>query len=71
MLVSNRGHNSIGIFKISWGVDTGRLSTVGFYHTRGSTPRHFQFAPDGKSLLVANQDTDSISVFSFDQADGL
>jgi 6-phosphogluconolactonase (cycloisomerase 2 family) len=70
VLVSNRGHNSIAIFRISWGVDMGRLNNVGFHHTRGSTPRHFQFAPSGQSLIVANQDTDSISVFHFDNETG-
>eukprot|EP01127_Copromyxa_protea_P011998 TRINITY_DN3081_c0_g1_i1.p1 TRINITY_DN3081_c0_g1~~TRINITY_DN3081_c0_g1_i1.p1 ORF type:complete len:289 (+),score=35.76 TRINITY_DN3081_c0_g1_i1:468-1334(+) len=70
VLVSNRGHNSIAIFKISWGVDIGRLHQVALFHTRGSTPRHFQFVPSGKALIVANQDTDSISVFSFDTETG-
>jgi len=68
VLVSNRGHNSIAIFSICR--DTRKLNEVGYYHTRGKTPRHFQFDKTGKFLIVANQDTDSISVFIFDQATG-
>eukprot|EP01126_Amoeba_proteus_P007256 TRINITY_DN12592_c0_g1_i4.p1 TRINITY_DN12592_c0_g1~~TRINITY_DN12592_c0_g1_i4.p1 ORF type:complete len:187 (+),score=31.79 TRINITY_DN12592_c0_g1_i4:731-1291(+) len=70
VLVSNRGHNSIAIFSISYGTDIGTLSSVGYYHTRGSTPRHFQFDPSGRCLIVANQDTDSISVFQFNNLSG-
>eukprot|EP00475_Leptophrys_vorax_P037131 TRINITY_DN6362_c0_g1_i1.p1 TRINITY_DN6362_c0_g1~~TRINITY_DN6362_c0_g1_i1.p1 ORF type:complete len:400 (-),score=105.28 TRINITY_DN6362_c0_g1_i1:92-1291(-) len=69
VLVSNRGHNSISIFKVDQ-KQGGLLSLVGFYHTRGKTPRHFQFDPTGRFVLVANQDTDTITVFRFDQEKG-
>jgi len=68
VLVSNRGHNSIAIFSIC---PASRLLTeVGYYHTRGKTPRHFQFDRTGKYLIVANQDTDSIAIFVFNQENG-
>lgn len=69
VLVSNRGHNSIAVFH----VDPGRggvLGVVGYFHTRGRTPRHFQFDPSGRFLIVANQDTDSLAVFVFDTRRG-
>jgi 6-phosphogluconolactonase len=43
---------------------------VSYTHTRGKTPRHFQFDPSGDFLLSANQDTDSITLFRFHKDDG-
>jgi len=75
VLVSNRGHDSIAVFKIELDNGTcgecGLLSIQSYTHTRGKTPRHFQFDPSGKFLFSANQDTDSVTIFSFDQATGL
>lgn len=68
LLVSNRGHNSIAVFRVD--PDSGRLSTISFVHTRGKTPRHFQFDASGRWLVVANQDTDNITVFAFDAHHG-
>jgi 6-phosphogluconolactonase len=59
VLVSNRGHDSIAVFRINGDTDAcgegGKLSIVSFTHTRGKTPRHFQFDPSGTALLAANQ----------------
>lgn len=71
VVVSNRGHQSITVYKVkSKGVRHGELQTVGHFHTRGETPRHFQFDNSGQYLLVANQDTDSIAVFNFNLSTG-
>jgi 6-phosphogluconolactonase (cycloisomerase 2 family) len=71
VLVSNRGHQSIAILKVKdHGKNRGLLSSVGFFHTRGETPRHFKFDHSGQYLIVANQDTDNISVFNFNQSSG-
>ena len=48
----------------------GSLTQVGFFHTRGETPRHFQFDHSGQFLIVANQDSDTIAVFSFNLTSG-
>jgi hypothetical protein len=48
----------------------GTLANVGFFHTRGETPRHFQFDHSGQFLIVANQDSDTIAVFSFNLTSG-
>jgi 6-phosphogluconolactonase len=64
---SNRGHNSIAIFKIN---DAGTLELVGHESTQGSTPRNFMITPDGKLLLVANQNSDNIVAFAIDSATG-
>jgi 6-phosphogluconolactonase len=72
VVVSNRGHQSIAIFRVSTkGATRGELATVGYFHTRGETPRHFQFDASGQYLLVANQDTDSLAVFNFNLSTGV
>lgn len=58
---SNRGHDSLAAFAI--GAD-GWLTPLGYSPTGGRTPRSFAALPDGL-LLVANQDSDTISAFRF------
>lgn len=71
VIVSNRGHESIAILRIvTKGPKKGQLVSVGHFHTRGETPRHFQFDSSGQYLIVANQDTDSIAVFAFNLSSG-
>lgn len=77
VIVSNRGHESITIFRVkqcnshnSGKGMRGTLSQVGFFHTRGETPRHFQFDHSGQFLIVANQDSDTIAVFTFNLTSG-
>jgi hypothetical protein len=71
VVVSNRGHESITVYKVkNKGAKQGELQTVGHFHTRGETPRHFQFDHSGQYLLVANQDSDSIAVFNFNLSTG-
>lgn len=64
---SNRGHNSIAIFKIK---DDGTLESVGYEPTQGNTPRNFMISPDGQLLLAANQNSDNVVAFSIDAATG-
>lgn len=71
VIVSNRGHESITIFRVEHkGSKKGQLCQVGFYHTRGETPRHFQFDSSGQYLIVANQDSNTIAVFNFNLSNG-
>jgi hypothetical protein len=71
VIVSNRGHESIAIFRVkNKGANRGELSTVGYFHTRGETPRHYQFDSSGQYLIVANQDSNSIAVFNFNLCSG-
>ena len=65
---SNRGHDSIVIYKIDQ--STGRLDCIGFESTRGKTPRNFAIDPAGKLLLAANQDSDTIVAFRIDRQTG-
>ena len=71
VIVSNRGHESITIFRVEQRASgLGELYVAGYYHTRGETPRHFQFDASGQWLIVANQDSDTIAIFSFDLRSG-
>jgi 6-phosphogluconolactonase len=65
---SNRGHDSIVIYRIE--PDSGRLSYVGHQASGGRTPRNFAIEPGGRFLLAANQDSDSIATFRIDPSTG-
>ncbi len=65
---SNRGHDSIVIYKIDQ--KTGNLTYVDHTSVKGKTPRNFVIDPTGKFLLVANQNTNNIVVFKVDQETG-
>lgn len=58
---SNRGHDSITIYRINQ--RTGRLTYVDHEATQGKTPRSLCIDPTGRFLLAANQDTDTIVTF--------
>jgi 6-phosphogluconolactonase len=68
LYASNRGHDSIAIFKVD--AATGGLTFSGTVPTEGKTPRNFVIDPSGNLLLVANQDSNNIVVFKIDQATG-
>lgn len=65
---SNRGHNSIAAFKLN--KKTGILDEIGYYATRGETPRNFAISPNGKYLYAANQDSNSVTIFKIDEQTG-
>lgn len=67
--VSNRGHNTIAIFKLDR--QKGKLIPIGHESTRGKIPRNFRFDPTGKYLLAENQDSDSIHSFQWNAQTGL
>lgn len=61
---SNRGpaEDSISIFSID--ITTGRLNLIGHEPTYGKHPRNFAIDPSGRFLLVANQFSGNIVIFS-------
>ncbi|RYY58892.1 MAG: lactonase family protein [Chitinophagaceae bacterium] len=70
LYASNRGDfNNIVIYKID--AKKGTLKTVGFQPTLGKGPRNFSIDPSGKFLLVANQNTEEVIVFSRNAKTGL
>ncbi|WP_372933723.1 lactonase family protein [Mariniphaga sediminis] len=66
---SNRGHNSIAVFKID--NSTQMLEWQTSVSTEGDWPRNFVLSPDGKFMLVANQKSGNIVVFTINKETGL
>lgn len=61
LYASNRGHDSIAVFRVA---DlTGTLSSVTIFPTGGKEPRHFAVDPTGWFVLAENQNSNSIVVF--------
>jgi 6-phosphogluconolactonase len=69
LYASNRGHDSIAIFRVDQ--RTGRLEPAGHVASQGKTPRDFRIDPSGEFLLVANQDSDSIVTFRIERTTGM
>ncbi len=65
---SNRGHDSIAMFKVDDA--TGKLTSIGHEPTGGRTPRNFGIDPSGRYLIAANQDSDRLVVFRIDPTAG-
>mgnify|MGYP001827713153 FL=1 len=68
LYASNRGHDSIAIFAIG---SAGRLEVLGHRASEGRTPRNLAISPDGRYLLVGNQDSDIIVTMPIDADTGL
>jgi 6-phosphogluconolactonase len=68
LYASNRGNDSITVFRIDAG--KGTLTKVQVAPTRGNIPRNFVIDPTGKYLLAANQKSDQIVLFAIDPKDG-
>ena len=67
--VSTRGHDSIAVFGF---VGEGEpLEPLGHVPSGGRTPRNFAVHPSGSTLLVANQDSDTIVAFDVDASTGV
>lgn len=68
VLVSNRGHDSVAVFRFDPSVSGLRL--VGVTHTEGECPRDFILTPDGRRLVAASQDSGLLASYEFDDATG-
>lgn len=69
LYISNRGHNSIGIFAVDSA--SGEVSPAGFEPVQGDWPRSFTIDPSGQILLVANQRSGNVTTFRIDPTSGL
>lgn len=58
--ISNRGHDSITVFKV---LDDGKLELVQRISVFGSFPRDFKWDKDEKYLVVANQNTNNATLY--------
>ena len=64
---SNRGHNSIAVYKVA---GDGTLELVEFVPTNGKNPRDFNITPDQQYIIAAHQDSDNATVFKRDPETG-
>jgi 6-phosphogluconolactonase len=69
LYASNRGSDNIAIYSID--PVTSQIKVIGWVHTQGRTPRHFNFDPTGNFLHVANQDSANIVTFKVDTSSGM
>jgi 6-phosphogluconolactonase len=69
LYVSNRGHDSIAVFKVEQ--INGELEVISFTKTGGLFPRHFALSPDQNWLLVVHQNSDYLHVFKRNSSTGL
>ena len=67
--VSNRGHDSIAVFRVNKG--SGGLDLMGHVPTGGHEPRGFNVDPSGEWLLAANEQSGSVFSFRVDGEDGM
>ena len=70
LYASNRGKtNNLTIFSINH--SSGKLRLVGYAGCGGVTPRNFTIDPTGHFLLVANQKSDNVVIFSRNPETGM
>lgn len=67
LYASNRGHDSIAIFRI---FENGNLELVEISKTGGRTPRDFGFINDEKFIVVGHQDDKKVTIFKRDKMTG-
>jgi 6-phosphogluconolactonase len=65
---SNRGHNSIALFRID--PAQGTLTFVEAQDTGGRTPRNFAIDSTGRTLFAANQNSGTMLLFTIDRNTG-
>ena len=68
LYASNRGLDTLALFSID--PERALLFPMERTGSLGKTPRHFTFDPTGRFLLVANQESDNLIVFSVHPATG-
>ena len=66
--VENRGENALVVYRVN--ADTGELSPVQRIASGGDKPWGFGIDASGRWLLVANQRSGKVNVFSIDAASG-
>lgn len=64
---TNRGHDSIAIFRIA---DDGRLQRIGIEPSLGKGPQNLLISPDGRWLMCANMPGNNLAIFAIDADTG-
>ena len=69
LYATNRGDaNSISVFRVH---SNGKVNLVQRISTQGSSPRNFVIDPNDNYVLVANQNTNNITIFRRDKTTGM
>ncbi len=68
LYVSNRGHDSIAMFDVI--EDGGALRPGGHVASEGRGPRQFTLTPSGRHMVVANRESDWVSVLAVEGRSG-
>jgi 6-phosphogluconolactonase len=68
LYASNRGENTIAVFRI---LSDGKIELAGLSECGGNWPRNFTLDPSGEFLLAGNQKSDNIAVFRIDKKTGI
>ena len=76
-VVGNRGHDSVAVFRVAdfaagstGGGKSGGIELVGVTPSGGSCPRNFDWAANGRFLVVGNQNSSTMCAFAFDERAG-
>ena len=76
-VVGNRGHDSVAVFRVADfstekpdGRSSGGIELVGITPSGGECPRNFDWAANGKFLVVGNQNSSTMCAFAFDENTG-
>jgi 6-phosphogluconolactonase len=68
LYATNRGDaNTISVFKV---LANGSLEMIQQISTQGSAPRNFTLSPDDAYVLVANQNTNNVVIYSRNAVNG-
>jgi 6-phosphogluconolactonase len=71
LYVSNRFTDTLSVFNLDRSAGVPSIQKATEFSTRGKTPRDFTFSPDGKWLLIANQDSSDIQCCRINPETGL
>lgn len=66
LYISNRGHNSVAVFSVD--AAKGTLTLLQHQDTGGRTPRHFGLDAEGRHVIMANQQSDTLLVGRVDDS---
>ena len=69
LYASNRGHNSIAVYAVSENGEA--IERIQLISTEGDIPRDFDLDPSEDFIVVANQDSDNLTLYRRNQETGL
>ena len=68
LYASNRGHNSLAVYKVL--SEGNKIELIQLISVEGDFPRDFDITPDQQMIVLANQNTDNLTLFDRNQETG-